>query len=180
VDENGYFFPMTGARRDFPPRTSFLDSGFKLEEVEKELRAQIELARKHLPKISHVSSHMGAATATPELRAITERLAKEFGLRMEGLRGAGRWSGGTKSPEEKEAGLAELLEKLEPGDWLIVEHPALDTPEMRNIGHKGYENVAADRAGVTRAFLSPKVKAVIERRKIRLIGYGDLAKADSR
>ena len=174
VDENGYFFPMTGARRDFPPRTAFLESGFKLEEVERELRAQIELARKHLPKISHVSAHMGAATATPELRAITEKLAKEFGLRMEGLRGAGRWSGASKSPEEKEAGLVELLEKLEPGDWLIVEHPALDTPEMRNIGHKGYENVAADRVGVTRAFLSPKVKAVIERRKIRLIGYADV------
>ena len=187
VDENGYFFPMTGPRKDFLPGTSFLESGFKVDEVEKELRAQIELARKHLPRISHVSAHMGAATATPELREITEKLAKEFelgmesGLRMEGVRGAGRWSGSTRSPEEKEAGLAELLEKLEPGDWLIVEHPGLDTSEMRNIGHKGYENVAADRAGVTRAFLSPKVKEVIERRKIRLIGYADLgAKAVSR
>jgi len=181
VDENGYFFPMTGARRDFPPGTSFLESGFKLDEVEKELRAQIELARKHLPRISHVSAHMGAATATPELRAITEKLAKEFGLRMEGLRGAGRWSGASRSAEEKEAGLVEVIEKLEPGDWLIVEHPALDTPEMRHIGHKGYENVAEDRAGVTRAFLSPKVKEVIERRRIRLIGYDELgSKTDSR
>ena len=56
---------------------------------------------------------------------------------------------------------------------MIVEHPALDTPEMRNIGHKGYENVAADRAGVTLAFTSVKVKEVIARRKIRLISYAE-------
>jgi hypothetical protein len=42
---------------------------------------------------------------------------------------------------------------------------------MRNIGHKGYENVAADRAGVTHAFTSVSVKEVISRRKIALISY---------
>jgi hypothetical protein len=54
---------------------------------------------------------------------------------------------------------------------MIVEHPALDTPEMRNIGHEGYENVAADRAGVTHAFTGASVEEVISRRKIALIGY---------
>jgi hypothetical protein len=63
---------------------------------------------------------------------------------------------------------------LQPGTWLIVEHPAFDTPEMRNIAHKGYETVAADRAGVTHAFLSPKVKEVLKRRDIKLISYADL------
>ena len=56
---------------------------------------------------------------------------------------------------------------------MIVEHPALDTPEMLNIGHKGYENVAADRAGVTQAFTSARVKEVIARRKIALISYAE-------
>jgi hypothetical protein len=42
---------------------------------------------------------------------------------------------------------------------------------MRSIGHKGYENVAADRAGVTHAFTSARVKEVILRRKIALISY---------
>ena len=56
---------------------------------------------------------------------------------------------------------------------MIVEHPALDTPEMRSIGHKGYEDVAADRAGVTRAFTSARVKDVIARRKIKLISYAE-------
>jgi predicted glycoside hydrolase/deacetylase ChbG (UPF0249 family) len=181
VDADGYFFPTTRQRRDFPANTGFLESGFKPEEVERELRAQIESAKKHLPRVSHVSAHMGAATATPELRAITAKLAKEFGLRMEdpGLKGAGRWSGNFLSAEQKEQGLVKLLEDLRPGEWLIVEHPAYDTPEMRNVGHKGYENVAADRAGVTHAFLSPKVKEVIARRGITLISYADLRSADN-
>jgi predicted glycoside hydrolase/deacetylase ChbG (UPF0249 family) len=51
-----------------------------LDEVERELRAQIELLRKHLPRVSHVSTHMGAAMATPELRELTRRLAAEYGL----------------------------------------------------------------------------------------------------
>ena len=78
------------------------------------------------------------------------------------------------SAEEKERGLVELLEALRPGTWMIVEHPALDTPEMRSIGHKGYEDVAADRDGVTRAFTSDRVKEVIARRKIKLISYAEV------
>ena len=64
--------------------------------------------------------------------------------------------------------------ELEPGTWIIVEHPGVDTEEMRAIGHKGYENVAADRAGVTRAFTSDKVKAAIKARGVRLISHLDL------
>ena len=66
-----------------------------------------------------------------------------------------------------------LLEKLEPGRWLLVEHPGFDTPEMRGLGHLGYYDVAADREGVTRAFTSDQAKAVIQRRAIRLISYAD-------
>lgn len=175
VDADGYFRPMTRQRPDFPPDTGFVDANPKLEEVERELRAQIEAARRHLgTRVSHVSAHMGAAVATPALRAVTERLAREYGLRLEAHgRPPGRWSGIALSAEEKEEGLVKLLEALRPGAWMIVEHPALDTPEMRSIGHKGYENVAADRAGVTRAFTSDKVREVVARRKIELISYAE-------
>jgi hypothetical protein len=67
-----------------------------------------------------------------------------------------------------------ILESLQFGLWLVVEHPGLDTPEMRAIGHLGYENVAQDRDGVTRAFTSARVKKVIRRRGIHLTSYGDL------
>jgi chitin disaccharide deacetylase len=178
VDADGYFRPMTRQRPDFPPGTGFVDANPRLEEVERELRAQIETLQRQLGKrVSHLSSHMFAARATPELQGLTERLAKEYGLRMEdaGVKFAGTFGASTFTGEQREKALIDLVEKLQPGQWLILEHPAFDTPEMRNIGHKGYENVAADRAGVTNAFISAKVKEVIARRKITLISYADTA-----
>ena len=165
VDADGYFFPMTSQRADFPPNTGFVNANPKVEEVEKELRAQIETAKRHLgDRVTHISSHMGAATATPPLRVLTQKLAAEYNLRMEGgnlKRAAG--FGSSKSPEGREEALMKLLENLTPGEWLLLEHPAFDTPEMRAIGHKGYENVAEDRAAVTKAFTSERVKKVIRR-----------------
>ena len=177
VDSRGRFRPMTRQRRDFPPDTGFLESGYRIEEVERELRAQIELARREIPRVTHLSAHMGTTRATPELRKLVDRLAGEYGLpiRIDGLqRIRGGLGGARASAEEKERRLVELLEKLEPGDWLLIEHPGLDTPEMRAMGHRGYENVAADRAGVTRALTSAKVRAVVKRRGIELVSYGDL------
>ena len=176
VDENGNFRPMNSQRKDFPPNTGFLEANPKLDEVERELRAQIELAKRHLPRISHLSAHMGTPVCTPALRELTTRLAREYRLRLEaeGVRGAPGFGGSAKTAEQKEQDLIAVLEKLGPGQWLIVEHPAFDTPEMRAIGHKGYENVAADRDGVTKAFTSERVKEVIARRGIQLISYAEL------
>ncbi|MBN1126738.1 MAG: NPCBM/NEW2 domain-containing protein [Sedimentisphaerales bacterium] len=175
VDANGHFYPMTSQRNDFPPNTGFLQCGYKLEEVEAELRAQIELAMKEIPQVTHLSSHMGAPDCIPPLRAIVEKLAQEYklGYKLPGVKSAGGFWPGPKSPEEKEQILIEIMEKLQPGTYLFLEHPGLDTPEMRAIGHKGYEDVAADRTGVTYAFTSSKVKETIHRRGIKLISYGD-------
>ncbi len=182
VDADGYFRPMTKQQPDFPPNTGFVDATPNLAEVERELRAQIETARRHLGKrVSHVSSHMGAARATPELVALTSRLAAEYGLSVDdaGLKSAGSFGTSTSTSAEREQALVDLIEKLRPGQWLLVEHPALDTPEMLSIGHKGYENVAAHRAAVTSAFISPKVREAIARRKIALVSYADVAKGTS-
>jgi hypothetical protein len=176
MDADGYFRPTVRQRPDFPRDTGFLDAKPRLDEVERELRAQIETARRHLPRISHLSDHMGAAESTPELHALVVRLAKEYHLRLEDelLRGAPGFSGSRKTPAETEAGLVKVLEELTPGQWLIVEHPGLDTPEMRALGHQGNESVAVDRAGVTRAFTSDAVKAVITARGIQLINYAQV------
>jgi predicted glycoside hydrolase/deacetylase ChbG (UPF0249 family) len=178
VDEQGHFFPTTSQRRDFPPNTGFLQAKPKIEEVEKELRAQIELAKEKIANVSHLTCHMGTPYSTPELRAVVNKLSREYRLPVgaEGAKGIG-WSGLSRAtPEQKEAALVKILENLKPGLWLFVEHPGLDTPEMQGIGHLGYREVAIDREGVTRAFTSPKVKEVIERRSIKLISYADLYK----
>ena len=70
-----------------------------------------------------------------------------------------------------------MLGKLENGKtYLFVDHPGLDSPELRAIHHIGYENVALDRQGVTDVYTSEKVKAVIKQKGIQLISYKDLMK----
>jgi len=178
VNEDGYFYPQTKQYDHWPAGTGFLDAKPNLEEVEKELRAQIELAKKKIPQLSHLSAHMKAAIGTPELMELTIKLAKEYDLYINFFEhgakliyGIGK---GTDSPEQREAALIEILENLKPGLWLLIEHPGMDTPELRAIGHPGYEHVAKDRDGVTKAFTSEKVKEVIKKRAIELISYRDL------
>jgi hypothetical protein len=177
VDANGYLRPMTRQRKDFPPDTGFLEAGPRPEEVERELRAQIELLRRHVPRVSHLSAHMGTAAATPPLRAIVEKLATEYGLAVEtkGLQHVRGFGGARKPAAEKERDLVKILERLGPGTWLLIEHPGFDVPEMRAMGHLGYENVAEDRAGVTAALTSDAVRRVVRERGIQLISYRDLA-----
>jgi chitin disaccharide deacetylase len=180
VDENGYFFPMTGRNENFPANSSFFEADWKIEEVEKEIRAQIEMAIKNINNVTHLSAHMGVATSTPELRALTQRLAKEYGLEvdlssMKRLEQIGEYKQSQDTPaEERIRNFIKILEKLEPGVWLFVEHPAYDTPEMQAIHHIGYEHVAFDRQAVTEMLIDPRVKAVIEQRKIQLVSYADL------
>ena len=178
ADRQGNFFPMTRQRRDFPPNTGFLDARPKLDEVEKELRAQIELAKEKIPRVSHLSCHMGTASATPELRALVNRLSAEYKLPLGAVEAkrAGSFGGSHTTPQQKEAALLKILENLEPGLWIFVEHPGIDTPEMRSIGHAGYRHVATDRDGVTKAFTSEKVKRAIETRGIKLISYAELCR----
>jgi chitin disaccharide deacetylase len=180
ADANGYFRPMTRQRTDFPPHTGFLEANPEIHEVEAELRAQIEMARRHIANVTHVSAHMGTAVATPQLRALVVRLCEEYELlyRDETLQSLRGFGGSEKSAAQKEADLVRLLEELKPGRWLLVEHPAHDTAEIQAMGHRGYENVAEDRAGVTHAFTSPQVLEVIKRRGIRLISYADLQAAN--
>jgi chitin disaccharide deacetylase len=176
---DGYFHPMIWPHPHYGKERALREQPWKLDEIERELRAQIELTRREVPHLSHVSDHMGFQSLGPEVAALVKRLAVEHGLDIDpealGARWIG-WDGKPATPAEKVASLVRLLEKLEPGTWLFVDHPALDTPEMRAVGHAGYENVAADRQGVTDAWTSGAVKEVVKRRRIDLIGYRDLAK----
>jgi hypothetical protein len=119
---------------------------------------------------------MNTPTATPQLNALVQKLAQEYKLPIE-TPGAQyvRWAADSKATaERREAALVKALEKLKPGVWILIEHPGLDTLEMQGMGHKGYWEVASHRDGVTRAFISPMVKEVIQRRGIKLVSYHDM------
>src|SRR6185295_2709778 len=76
VDSNGYFFPMVYPNKNYPGQ-SIKESHWNITDVEKEFRAQIEEGLKMIPRISHVSSHMGCTGITEEVKALTRRLARE-------------------------------------------------------------------------------------------------------
>ena len=54
VDEDGYFLPMMSPNKAYPGK-SIRESKWNLEEIEREARAQIEMALKHIPHVSHIS-----------------------------------------------------------------------------------------------------------------------------
>jgi hypothetical protein len=84
-------------------------------------------------------------------------------------------------PEEKTDSFISMLGKLEKGKtYLFVDHPGLDSPELRAIHHIGYEDVAVDRQGVTDLWTSVKVKAAIREFGIELISYRDLKQSVER
>ena len=80
VDSNGYFFPKSRDWNNENATNAFYNANPNLQEVEAELRAQIEMALEHIPQVSHLSSHMGVTSLDDELRALHNRLAKEYGL----------------------------------------------------------------------------------------------------
>lgn len=179
VDGDGYLLPTVYRRPGHPANTALKEVAFDLGEVERELRAQIELLRKHIPRTSHVSGHMGATGATPELSALTARLVEEYGLGagaaklrrlpVEEVKGAARGDAGAR-----EQALLAGLAAVGPGDYLFVEHPATDDPELRAHGHVGYLDVAAERGAATKALTSPAVMELVRSRGITLVGYPEV------
>jgi chitin disaccharide deacetylase len=180
VDEQGNFYPMVWPNPNIGPNCSIREANPRIGEVERELRAQIELAAKKIKSLTHLSAHMGFTGAGPDIAAVVDKLASEYKLPL-GLPGAkGARMDRAKTPEHKVVAFVKMLDTLEPGLWIFVEHPGLDVPEMQAIGHKGYEDVATDRQGVTDMFTSPRAMEVIRRRDIKLLSYGDVLNEQQR
>ena len=147
-DLNGYFFPMVFPNPLFPQQ-ALQDKKWKLADVEREFRAQIELAKRLIPRVSHCSGHMGCDHLSDEVRALARRLAKEYRIDIvpEELQVQNvTYRGAHHTAEEKLASFLQMLDALEAGKtYLFVDHPGLNVPELRAIQHRGYEDVAADR-----------------------------------
>ena len=180
ADADGYFYPTIWPRKNMPAGTALKDADWKIEEIEKEFRAQIELGKQKVPRVSHLSFHMGCANWDPQVEDLCAKLAKEYDLYIlppeAGVRGIGGF-GDAKTTGKRIDKFVKMLEELKPGTYLFVEHPGLDTAEMSAIGHTGYEGVAKDRDAVTEVFVSGKVRRAIERLGIKLISYADLKNA---
>lgn len=185
TDRNGYFYPMISPNAAYPGQ-SLAEVKWELAEVEKEFRAQIELALKNVPQISHISGHMFSTGFDKDVVALARRLGMEYHIPVvDNTLAPGEYGfvyvgyeGPKKTPAEKEASFLGLLDKLEPGKtYMFLDHPAYDTDEMQTVGHVGYEDVAADRQGVVDLFTGEKVKQALEEKGVERINYNELLKA---
>lgn len=182
-DADGYFYPMIYPNKNYP-KQAVMDNAWKIEDVEKEFRAQIEMALKYIPKLSHVSGHMNSVGFSPEVKELARRLGKEYKLPMVDVDAMKDiqvsyvgFDQKNKTTEEKIQAFIAMLDKLEEGKtYVFVEHPGLDNDELRAISHIGYEDVAQGRQDVTTIFTSEKIKEAIHQRGIKLVSYGEVLK----
>jgi len=191
TDERGYFHPMMKANANYPGQ-SVAENGFDPAELEAEFRAQIERVLKDVPRASHLTGHMGCFFFDPKAKEIIHRLGDEYGLAVMDLSepdpdysqaryadGAyGMIRGKHKTLAEKENSFIKMLQNLKPGKkYMFIDHPAYDDDEMETVFHIGYEDVAADRQGVTDLYKSERIKKAIEDNNVELITVNQLKKS---
>lgn len=177
VTIDGYFYPFVLPNRNYPGQ-ALLEHVIKIEDVEREFRAQIELAIRHIPQLSHVSAHMGCYNARKDLTELVNRLAKEYNIDINPeAYGVIQLGYGTpiEKWEDRKAAFISVLRGLKSGQkYMFVDHPGIDSPELRAIHHIGYENVAEDRQDVTELWTDQEIRDVIVQLGIKLIDYRDL------
>jgi len=170
VDSNGHFFPSRAKLFAHEPRT---------DEVERELRAQIERALRTGLGIDYLDYHMGAAVQTEELRALVEKLADDYGLGIAQYFGE-EYSSGTyfARGEKKIDTLVQRVSSLKSGPiHLQVVHVGLDNPEMQalvDLNPFGPKNMSKEREGELKALLSEDFRAALRRYNVRLVTYRDV------
>ena len=170
VDANGYFHPSVPA---------FLQSKYDLGEVERELTAQMDRAIKSGLRIAYVDPHMGSALATPQLREVTERIARKYGVGISGWFGENyRSIWGAPVAAKKQTVLEYIASAKLDQPNLIEVHVAERTPEMEVIVDMNAPEQNAPGAGVVDhrkaeldAMLSPELADLVKTGKIRLVNY---------
>ncbi len=170
VDRDGYFFPTARA---------FLDNNPSIEELEKELRAQVDRALSCGLRLDYLDTHMDSLETREEYRAVVRKIAREYGLPISGQCGEDRefFDIYAVEPGQKERVLIEKLQTARPGLYLLVVHPGLDTPEEKaivDLNPDGLKDVYKYRSAEVKAITSPRVKKVIAKRNIKLLSYRDL------
>jgi hypothetical protein len=174
VDSLGYFLPST---------KEFLASKYDLSEVQRELNAQMDRAMASGLKIAYIDPHMSTAVATPELRAVLERVAKKYGVGISTY--FGEWFGsmfGLPVAEKKTALLGFMATDAKRDRVNVIEvHVGERTAEMEALFD---QNVASQNAPGARvvdhrkaeldAITSPELAELARSGKIHLLNYQQL------
>lgn len=170
VDGNGYFYES---------EKDFAESGYKLAEVETELRAQIERAINSGLQIDYVDPHMNMAVSTPELRAVVEKLAGEYKLGISEYFYENSQTLWDTAPEKKFSKLLEITNNLDSNKPnLLVIHLGMETSEMgalidMNNPDDPYR-VSQHRQAELNSLSSRAFQNAVQKNNVKLITYKEL------
>ena len=160
----------------FPSRALLFDNHPRLDEIEKELRAQINKALRAGLKIDYLDYHMSAPVQTPETRAIVEKLASEYHLAISRYYDEVDIEGWYFTPPTQKADtILAKLKALKPGGTkLFVLHVGLDTPElgaMEDLNPFGPKEMSKHRNAEFQALVSKPFQEALQSKKFRLVNY---------
>jgi predicted glycoside hydrolase/deacetylase ChbG (UPF0249 family) len=189
LDKNGYFYAT--------------DAGFgmhaKVDEAEKEVRAQIEKAKASGVKITHIDNHMGSLLASPAMMKMYQRIGKEYGLPVlapigyikmlaPGLVSAVDTTGvivdnfmmaATMTPADKWKNFYNYnLEHLKPGLNELIFHLGFDNDELRAVTVKHRDYGSAWRQQDYDYATSDEFKAELKKAGVHLVTWGDIKKVE--
>lgn len=172
VDSLGYFFPS---------RAKFFENNPSVEEVEIELRAQIEKAVKAGLNISYLDYHMGTAVDKPEMRKVVEKLAREFNLGISRYFGEIDVNSMYSVPlEAKYNHLVSVLDSLDSKKInLLVCHIGKDNDELSaliDLNEFGLKEMSKHREAELNSLLKAITSNDFTKRKINLINYSEVIK----
>jgi chitin disaccharide deacetylase len=170
VDAEGHFFPAADTLYRNKPN---------LQEVERELRAQIERALRSGLRIDYVDYHMGTVMGHPGFREITERLAREYSLGMSGYFGETRHDPQyAAAPPAKLDSLLVMVNRLEPGLNMVITHVGIDDAELGALLDMNTSfplpDMSKNRQGELDALTSQRFSAALKARNVRLLTYRQL------
>ena len=174
VDADGFLHPSPSELFAHQP---------KLEEIDAELRAQIDLARKKGVSVQYLDTHYMGLTDYPGLEAVIRKIAADYNLPISSQLGEKNMESVYQAPiEQKKKRAVEILGGLGPGLWLWVCHVGINSPEQRALIHTAPADIFVEggvglhRAAELDVLTSLEVKSVILKKGIKLTNYGELWK----
>jgi predicted glycoside hydrolase/deacetylase ChbG (UPF0249 family) len=185
VGPDGYFYSSVGD----------VVKHAKLDEVEMEIRAQIERAKSMGLEPSHLDAHMHSLYASPELFGVFLKVAHEYKLPIRGARNEKLFQsvlpllaptdpvpdaifspGENVPPSGWTDYYVNLVNNLQPGVTEIFVHLAHDDAETQAVTVNHPDWGAAWRQREVEAISSPAFRQALEQNHIILIGWRDIKK----
>jgi len=173
VDEDGFLYTYPDELWAKKP---------KIEEIEAELRAQVELAKKKGVNVQYLDTHYMVYDSYPGLENVITKMGRDYNLPLSETFDENRLSVYTVPVKEKRDRAVKMLSELQPGLYLWVCHIGIDSPEQDALIHSAPEDIFIDggvgphRAAELKTLTSLEVKSIILQKGITLTSYTDLWK----